>query len=803
MSRAWDAKWIGYRYDPREDIGVFAFRRRFELSEIPDSLIVNISADQRYKLFVNDRMICFGPQRGDVRHWFFEAVDLAPYLVAGRNTITVLVWNFGWLAPMAQCSSGRTAFVLESAILGSAHPSLSTPEDWEVVKLDWDFSMMHRGVGEFYIDVGPGEFIGALDTIVPLSTSVEGSEVLRWEQPHVICRAEERGAGGGGTPWMLVPRTIPAMRHEMRSQNPTIRTDYDPRSAEVVRRLPEGEQTAPVLADRWDLPVAEGGSSEPYTPPATFELPLALQGPVLLDFEELLCAYPSLELSGPAGAMVTLTYDESLWNPDGTKGNRDQVAGKHLRGYQDKIVLNGSRHIYEPLWWRTFRYILLEVAPPAQNAGEEGDVLVHSLRIHETGFPLEVESSFEADDPWVRPLWDVSVRTAQRCAGETYFDCPYWEQLQYVGDTRIQALIGYYLGRDRALQRNAVETLGWSLMENGLTQSRYPARQVQVIPPFSLFWTQMVADSIMYDREPSAEILEQAERVLRHQTYRQSEGKFWHFTDWVPDWKWGVPPKECQLGKLQEFLAFGWSPSALLELHAMTPEQLESLSEAGAEFLESFSASVDVFMRKTGAVERHDEPEVSLRSARRGATPTEHGEALTRVWQLLVDADVDPWPQQELASVGAAKCTYYFSYYKHLAMFGRPEDAAAREGKHYPYDYLQELEPWKEMIEEGLTTFAENPEPTRSDCHAWSAHPILGFFQIVAGVMSTAPCWKKARIMPHPGSLKRFDARIAHPDGELRVKWEDDHLHIETPVEAELRWRGRCEALAPGMYKIP
>ena len=36
-----------------------------------------------------------------------------------------------------------------------------------------------------------------------------------------------------------------------------------------------------------------------------------------------------------------------------------------------------------------------------------------------------------------------SGSTARRCAGETYFDCPYYEQLQYVGDTRIQALVAH------------------------------------------------------------------------------------------------------------------------------------------------------------------------------------------------------------------------------------------------------------------------------------------------------------------------------------------------------------------------
>src|SRR4029077_1857694 len=103
--------------------------------------------------------------------------------------------------------------------------------------------------------------------------------------------------------------------------------------------------------------------------------------------------------------------------------------------------------------------------------------------------------------------------------------------------------------------------------------------------------------------------------------------------------------------------------------------------------------------------------------------PTEHAEALLR----LLDPGASAWPGDALRAAGAARCTYYPGYYKHLAMG--------------PGDYLAELGEWRQMIERGLTTFAENPEPTRSDCHAWSAHPIVGFFQIVAGITSVAPGW--------------------------------------------------------------
>ena len=208
---SWDARWISYAYDPGEDVGVFAFRTRFDAQVVPESLTARVSADQRYKLFVNGVLVSWGPQRGDLEHWFYEAVELAPHLQPGENWISALVWNFGWMAPMAQ-HSARTAFVLEAE-------GLSTPGSWEVARLDnWGFAMMHGGLGEFYIDVGPGEWVHFQDA--PWGWRTGGDEPpAEWRAPHVVATAEDRGALGGGTPW---PGTLLVLRISLQTVRPSI-----------------------------------------------------------------------------------------------------------------------------------------------------------------------------------------------------------------------------------------------------------------------------------------------------------------------------------------------------------------------------------------------------------------------------------------------------------------------------------------------------------------------------------------------------------------------------------------------------
>ena len=66
---------------------------------------------------------------------------------------------------------------------------------------------------------------------------------------------------------------------------------------------------------------------------------------------------------------------------------------------------------------------------------------------------------------------------------------------------------------------------------------------------------------------------------------------------------------------------------------------------------------------------------------------------------------------------------------------------------------LDTLQPWRDQLAIGLTTWAENPEPSRSDCHAWSAHLNIEFYRMLLGIHSAAPGFAKVRLTPALGHL--------------------------------------------------
>lgn len=109
----------------------------------------------------------------------------------------------------------------------------------------------------------------------------------------------------------------------------------------------------------------------------------------------------------------------------------------------------------------------------------------------------------------------------------------------------------------------------------------------------------------------------------------------------------------------------------------------------------------------------------------------------------------------------------------------------------------------------GLTTFAENPDPTRSDCHAWSASPIYDFLATICGIMPDAPGFKRVRIEPFLGELKEIKGTMPSPKGTISVtlkRKEAGGIEGEVVLPENLNgifiWKEREIQLRGGRQKI-
>ncbi len=110
---AWKARWIHVPGMAPTAYGVCLFRRSFDLAAVPAKFVAHVTGDSRYELYCNGEKVSWGPARGDLNHWHYESVDLAPKLKAGRNVLAALALNDGPAAALAQFSI-RTGFLLQA-----------------------------------------------------------------------------------------------------------------------------------------------------------------------------------------------------------------------------------------------------------------------------------------------------------------------------------------------------------------------------------------------------------------------------------------------------------------------------------------------------------------------------------------------------------------------------------------------------------------------------------------------------------------------------------------------------------------
>ena len=767
----WHAAWITHPTAPLREPIVLHFRRDLKLAAVPASYQVRVSADNRFILYVNGQRVGDGPARGDLTHWRYEKFDLAPLLHAGDNLITATVWNWGVYAAVAQFTD-RTAFLLESEATGADSISTGDPKaaPW-LVEVDPGHRPLGRDTVTYkdYFAAGPGEEIDAAhydwDWNAPSASGpawVPAASPMR-DAIYAGVNHAHSADTVGDNPWGLVPDFLPHM-------------EYAPTSAgEIVRSsMPEANTF----------------------PAASVAVPAGSHVHILLDRKTLTTAYPRLTVSGGKGAKIVLTYSEALYDKDLHKGDRDSVDDRKALGLTDSFLPDGgANRSFEPLWWRTWRYLDLDIT-----TGSE-PLTLDSLTAQFTAYPFKERASFHAPDPDLAKIWEISWRTARLDAHETYMDTPYYEQLQYVGDTRIQALISYSVANDDRLAKQALLAFDQSRIPEGITRSRYPSNLPQSIPTFSLIYVDMLHDFYEYRPDPDgfARALVPGTRTIFEwfSKYEQPDGllhevPWWSFIDWVPT---GEIPTYDQNG----------------ESCVTTLEYLGSLTDA-ADLEKIYGDPVLASRYQARAAKARKGIYEQCWSAERGLLADTPAKKVFSQQANILGALYDVIPKDRQKQVlhqmvniypgttpnGVLSASYYFRFY-----LARALDHAGLAD-----EYLDSIGPWRKLLPLHFSTWPEIPGDTRSDSHAWSAHPDYDFLTLVAGIEPASPGFATVRIAPHFGSLPSVTATYPHPQGDIQVDFHRNGSSLSGTVTlpgtltGTFIYNGKTTPLNPGVNQI-
>ncbi|EPS36192.1 hypothetical protein H072_10349 [Dactylellina haptotyla CBS 200.50] len=789
--------------------GLFVqFRKTIVVENRPtDPLRVQITADTRYKLYVNYTLVTTGPVKGDQKLWFYDEIDIQPFLISGKNKIAVQVLRFFYPTKYASSFPRLPVGGLMIRPIDCNkfwHSELQSSASWET----------------------------AIDPRALLATDLEEDDFLHiYEKHHGIKELEWthakvhefQVATGLRAPWKLSPRMIPPFRSQ--------------------RLYFTGIHNI-------NSPISEQDWKDALVGPSCVGLDLEANTKhyVELEVDHHTTAFLEFLFRRPevGGSLIKIKYAESyedlpplipyLRSKGDRRDHSKALYGPHdvsqFRGFESRSRLEhyeseGILEIFAPFHFRTFRFIGLQIdVGPA-------DLYLWDIGISTANYPLDTRASFNVktssgdDDKITKKLWETSIRTLSNCMHDCYEDCPFYEQLQYCMDMRSSALFTYYASGDDRLARQALIQIHNSFDASvGLTASRSPCHQLQIIPNFSLYWICAIFDHYTFfgDKAFIRQFVAVIDGIFEFFNSRidpdlgltsaNYPAGMWDFTDWTEEWRpHGIPPAAERTG-------FSTYTNAL---YAYTLKNASVLLRAlgRSSLAEEYAARANAVVK---AIREHCfDGNFFTDGLAKPAHVEDDYSVTSQVFAALCGAatgsQISYILAQSLASSSSAFPSDYFNnsgqqitakkfVQPSLAMSFYTLRALSLSQPNNLYDsYFQPFfTPWRAQLALNLTTWEEDAVSQRSDCHAWGSSPIYEFLAEVAGVQPAEPGWAVVRFRPRLVLFGQVEAKVPVGKwGVVCVKWntEESSGNVSVSLNREKMDTNTSEIEIPLLVELP
>ncbi|KAM0325857.1 hypothetical protein ACHAQA_007160 [Verticillium albo-atrum] len=812
----WHPDWVDH--DKTSAGGFVHFRKTLELKHVPSNpLVIQVTADTKYKLYINQRIVHSGPVKGDEHMWFFDELDIQPYLQTGVNHIGIRVMRLFHASAYATSFPRMPIpglFVRTPDEKDRATYGIQSDDSWEA---SLDKSTILR------IDQKEDDFLHIYEQVnaVPASTIAS----IEWVKANPLRLPKSHGIA---PPWILTPRMIPFPK-------------ITPVSVKAIHNLKSS-----ISQSAWeDTLVRRPAESE-----VTIQLLPGTSHHLEVELHHHTTALPTFRFKRPqcAGSRLTVTYSESYEDTPHLvpylrkKGDRYDTT-KSILGPQDEYVFSGQAGLqnvsalgyhphnddeeaFSPFHFRTLRFMALDI-----QVSDQSQLELSGIDLNATTYPLDILGGFEIPsepyhDSSYQKMWEISTRTLTNCMHDCYEDCPFYEQLQYAMDVRSSCLFTYAVSGDDRMARQAIIQLHNSYRSRvGLIASRSPSHQLQIIPHFSLFWMCTVADhfeqygDVAFTRQflPAFDgILEAFSRRIDPafglvSASKESLSTYWDFVDWTNEWTpMGIPPAAKRTGfqtytnmlyayTLRSAAAIAIKtgrPSLAAEYSARADAIIDAVREhcqfnglftdglaSSADLSADFSQHNQIWAILSGAVTGGKAHDLLVRSL-----PAARGVKLKSPRPDLGSAQ-DP----KFTEPSMAMSLYMF---RALSVVG---------GSLYDDLFHSLWAPWRSQVAQNLTTWCEDEVTQRSDCHAWSCAPMYEFMTEVAGIQSGEPGWKVVSFKPRVSLFREFEGRVPLggrlAPGVAHVSWKRGEENSRTTISVELR--GVAEKDVPIRVELP
>ena len=722
------ASWVSHPNILGGEDRVVLFRNTFEVDDNSADFIINISADNHYFLYVNGKLVTHGPQLSDIQHYKYETLNLKYYLQNGKNILAVKVINFGKRRFLGM-QSIFTSLMVNGVTKNAEQLNTTGKQDAWVCTLDDSYKaneVVWRGdekkaiVGGFYAN-NPTD-------IVDLNAYPTGWELLdfndaNWQKTEFF---ENASSMGGSIAYLLEPRNLPLLTWD------------EEQIGSIVR------STKPITEK---IPVSE------------LNIPAKTKTTFLIDQQYVTNGFPELIFSKGKSAKITIKYAENLFGPNNEKGDRNDLEGKQLLGYYDLITSNGKdQQKFIPNWMRTFRFIEFEIET------KEQPLVLNSFKNHRSRTTIPSIAKFTTDNKLYNRIFEICKRTIDICTQDYFLSDAYYETMQYVGDSKIQALIWQAMSGNAEHTKNAIRQFDHSRDSDGNILGAYPLRSTFIYPTYSLVWVDMIADyyNVSGDKDfihtyknGIVNTLAGFEKNMNGLNL-VNKTPYRYFIDWYTGPNNGSGTATKNDGE----------NSAVVSLH-----HVHALRNAAMLFKEigDDQTSLEYQNRaeeiKKSVYDLCFDTKRNIFAERPDKTIYDQH---TNIMAILTDAIPESEQRALLGKILNDKDLLQATYYYRFYLF----EAIKKVGAPELFDVA--LKPWEKMIEDNMTTTLERFEsiekPTRSEVHPWSVSPAYFYFNYLAGIQSVKNNFEEIKITPVFGKLKTMEGLLPTPKGIIKFK---------------------------------
>ena len=457
---------------------------------------------------------------------------------------------------------------------------------------------------------------------------------------------------------------------------------------------------------------------------------------------------------------VKIIYSECYVN-NGKKRKRDDSSG-NLNGNYDIVHTKNNEFDYNSYWFRAFRYIRIESKNPQR------DVL--ELKAKVCHYPLNILGEFECSKESYNKMYKISVNTMLCCMHEIFVDCPHYEQQQYIMDSAIEASVLMRMSDDVRPVKKCISEFAASQHEDGNLSANYPCGYTQIIPGFSFFWIFLLRDYLEYSLDVDFvrkytsvmdKILNCFDEQVRNNKYIV-KSVWWDFVDWVPEWNMGEVNTEAD----EAITIYNMYYACALKDAAFICKKVGRIG-LSTEYQKRYEEIKNIINTYC-----YDEKRGLYRDGSKLSEFSMH----CVIWSVLcelVTGDDAKRMMKHIFDSDLKKSSFSMNYY----LFRALEKCGCYD--EYAFDILKQ---WEKMVDLNCTTWCENPDSPRSECHGWSSAPLYEFSANVLGVKYSTE--NEITIVPKTGNLTYAKGTVPTRYGKIYVEWHNKNGEFNIIVKS-------------------